>query len=92
MRLDAGDIKELKPIISAVVREVLNEVKEESERLNGQLAYTQPQAAAVLGVEPNVLRDCRLRGELIGSRVGKKILYSREELLQFLVRRQIGNA
>ena len=46
--------------------------------------YTEPEAGALLGIGRHVLRDCRLRGELRGRLVGKRILYERGELLRFL--------
>ena len=56
-------------------------------RVDGQIdkiAFTEPEAAAILSLRPHVLRDARLRGEISGSRVGKRILYERTELLRFL--------
>ena len=38
----------------------------------GRLAFTEPEAAALLGVKPHVLRDCRRRGELQGAKVGSR--------------------
>jgi hypothetical protein len=84
MRLDAGDIADLRPVIAAAVRATLDEIRAADAKLGNQLAYPQNQAASLLGVAPTVLRDARLRGELKGKLVGKKIVYSRTELLRFL--------
>ena len=79
----------LRPLIERIVATVLDRLQGEQEVLRDKLAYTEAQAAALLGIERHVLRDARLRGELVGSRVGKRILYEREELLGYL-RRQRG--
>lgn len=85
MNLDARAIREfLRPIVSDIVRETLQAIQQDEARLGDQLGFPQADAAALLGVEPNVLRDCRLRGELKGRKVGKRIVYSRSELIRFL--------
>lgn len=88
MKLDASDIRDLLPVIAAVVADVLAELRTDEATVGQQLAMTEPQAAAALGIAPHVLRDARLRLEISGSRVGKKILYERAELLRFLGRRR----
>ena len=88
MKLEPGDIVDLRPIIAAVVRHVLDEVQEEYERLNGRLGYGEAEAAALLGLSKHVLRDARLRGELVASKIGKRIVYSRGDLAAFLVRQK----
>jgi hypothetical protein len=40
----------------------------------------EPAAAAILGVEPHVLRDARKRHEIDFHRVGKFVRYSREQI------------
>lgn len=86
MKLDVSDIKDLRPVIAAVVAEVLAELRADESKIGEQLAMPEPQAAAALGIASHVLRDCRLRGEISGSRVGKRIIYERGELLKFLER------
>ncbi len=83
MKLDL-DEAELQPIIVATVAATLDQLQADRQKLDGRLAYSEPEAAALLGLRPHVLRDCRLRGELDGRRVGKRILYPRDELLRFL--------
>ncbi len=79
----------LRPLIERIVATVLDRLQDEQEVLRDKLAFTEAEAAALLGIERHVLRDARLRGELAGSRVGKRILYERQELLGYL-RRQRG--
>jgi hypothetical protein len=40
----------------------------------------------MLGVKSHVLRDCRRRGELVGCKVGAKIVYTSEQLQAFLAK------
>ena len=83
MKLEIADA-DLKPIIVEMVRAVLAEIGDNHARLDGKLAYAEVEAAAMIGVARHVLRDCRLRHEIVASKVGKRYLYPRESLLRFL--------
>lgn len=50
-----------------------------------RLALTEKEAAAALGVGRHVLRDLRLNGGVNYSRIGRKIVYSRDQLLELLL-------
>lgn len=82
------DQEDLRPLVRMVVAEALDRMEEERAKLIGRLAFTEPDAAVLLGVKPHVLRDCRRRGELQGARVGSKIVYTRADLLDFLERQK----
>ncbi len=84
MRLDARDIDDLKPLITAVVRATIAEIKADEAKLDDRLGYPEAEAAALYGVPKHVLRDARLDGKIHGRLLGKKIIYSRGELLRFL--------
>lgn len=84
MKLDQTDIQSLEPVIRAAVRAVLDELQASEAKLDGRLAFSEAEAAGLLGVARHTLRDCRLRGEIRGRLCGKKILYSRDELVRFL--------
>ena len=88
MRLDASDIRDLEPVIEVVVRRVLDRVEAERARVNGRLSYSEARAAELLDVNRHQLRDARRRGEIEFSRCGKKILYTRTALLEFLHRKK----
>jgi len=82
---------DLRPIVQAVVAETL------SQRPDGilpaeRLAFPEAEAAALCGVAKHVLRDARLRGEICGRLLGKKMIYERGELLRFLNARLQKNA
>lgn len=89
MKLDAGDISDLKPLIAAAVLAVLDHVRANEAVLGERFAYPEPEAAALIGVQRHVLRDARLRGEIIGAKVGSKIVIERGELLRFLAARRL---
>ena len=82
------DATALRPLVHLAVAEALDRMEEERAKLSGRLALTEPEAAALLGVKPHVLRDCRRRGELAGAKVGSKIVYTRADLLDFLERQK----
>ena len=54
MRLDPGDIQELKPLLVAVVREAIGQLEADEAKLGDRLGYTEPEAASLLGVRPHV--------------------------------------
>ncbi len=78
----------LRPLVHLAVAEALDRMEEDRAKLNGRLAFTEPEAAVLLGVKPHVLRDCRRRGELQGAKVGSRIVYTRADLLDFLERQK----
>lgn len=89
MRLDPGDIADLRPLIDAAVRATLEQLAETDRAVDpGRIGFTEPEAAALLGVERHALRDARLRGEVSASKIGKRLIYARDELLEFLRRRR----
>ena len=82
LSLDASD---LRPIVKAVVEETLATIRDNAAILDGErLAFSEAEAASALGVRPHVLRDCRLRGEIIATKVGGRLAYERAELLRYL--------
>jgi hypothetical protein len=78
-------------LIQAVVAEVLAQVEAVRAQVpNGQLAYSEEEAARLLGLEPHVLRDERRRGRISGSSiVGRRIRYTRQDLIDYLAGRRI---
>ena len=78
------DEKDLRPLVDLIVATAIERLSDERAEFGDRLAYTEAQAAALLSVRPHVLRDARLRGEIAGCRLGKRVLYSHEQLVQFL--------
>lgn len=84
------DPDELRPLVQAVVEEVLASIGTDEARLpSGRLGYPEAEAAALLGLKPHVLRDARLRGEITGSLLGKRYVYSRDDLLAWMRRQRV---
>ena len=75
---------DLRPLIECVVAETVERLAEEKARMGNRLGYPEAEAAALIGVQRHTLRDCRLRGEIEGRLVGKRIVYSRDELIRFM--------
>jgi len=78
------DSSVIRPLVQQVVAEAISRLEESGRQHGSQLAYTEAQAAAMLGVKPHVLRDLRLSGEVEASRVGMRIVYTRESLTRLL--------
>jgi len=76
----------LRPVIEAVVSEVLGRIDTTSTLLNGKLAFGEEEAAGLLGLAgPHILRDARLRGEIEASSIaGARIRYTKKNLLDYL--------
>ena len=75
---------ELRPLVRAVVCEVLDRFEGNGERL----AFTESEAAGLLGVPKHTLRDERLKRRIEASVVGRKIVYTRSQILEYLSRRK----
>ena len=78
------DKAELQPLIAATVKATLEQVADENAQLNGRLAFSEAEAASLLGVKVHVLRDARLRSEIQAKKVGKSFRYSRAQLIRFM--------
>jgi hypothetical protein len=84
------DADELRPIVAAVVAETLRAIEGLGLNERGaRLAYSEAEAAALLGVNRGVLRDARLRGEITATKAGGRLAYQPEELRQYLVRNRL---
>jgi hypothetical protein len=88
LQLDSDD---LRPLVEAVLEVALEKLETDRAQFD-RLAYSEVEAAELIGVRPHVLRDCRRRGEIEGVRVGKRIQYARDELLNFLDRNKLNGS
>jgi hypothetical protein len=85
------DVVALRPLVELVVAEVLARCREDEARLADRLAYSEEEAARLLGLETHQLRDERLRGRIAASQiVGRRIRYTREDLLGYLAGRRLN--
>lgn len=76
---------ELRPLVRAIVAETLAAAAGVASDA-GRLAFMEAEAAAAIGVRPHVLRDARLRGEIVATKIGGRIGYERAELIGYLAR------
>ena len=85
MRLEPSDIQDLAPVIREVVRATLDQMQANADRLPAdRLAFSEAEAAGLLGLARHTLRDMRARGEICAKKCGKEFRYSRQVLLDFL--------
>ena len=80
MKLDL-EPADLRPLVQTVLAEVLSKLP---QRAPERLSFSAREAAEVLGLTTNQVREARRRGELRGKRLGRTIVYERAELLRFL--------
>jgi hypothetical protein len=82
----------LRPLIAEVVEQTLARLEAAKAAVPERLAYSEPEAAALLGLEPHQLRDERRRGRITASQVvGRRVRYLREDLVNYLMtRRSVG--
>jgi len=84
--------EQLRPLIATVVAEVLRQLDADQHRLNGDvLAYDEPTAARLLGLEEHVLRDERRRKRITASKiVGRRVRYQKADLIAYLAERRVN--
>jgi predicted site-specific integrase-resolvase len=56
------------------------------------LAFSECEAAELLGIEPHSLREARRKGAIRASRiVNRRVVYAREDLLRYLAENRIND-
>jgi hypothetical protein len=79
----------LKPLIEQLAVELLARLETERAKLEGRIAYSEAEAARLLGLERHQLRDERLRDRIKASQiVGSRIRYLREDLVAYMLTRR----
>jgi hypothetical protein len=78
--------------LRVVVTEVVAELAARLAQVDDRLGVPEKEAARLLGVNSHCLRDCRLRGEIRGAKIGKTWIYDRRELAQFIESRKCETA
>lgn len=82
LSLDANALRDL---VQTVVAETVAALDADKVKLGERLAYSEAEAAELLGLHQHQLRDERNRGRIGASMiVGKRIRYSRQDLLDYL--------
>lgn len=78
------DEETIRRLVAPIVVEVVAKIGGKLD--DDRLAYTEPEAARLLGISATQLRDARLRGEIVGTKVGGRNGYERSELIAYLAR------
>ncbi len=80
----------LKPLVRDIVAEAIAQMEAARAAVpDGKLAYSEPEAAALLGLRVHQLRDERRRGRIQASViVGRRVRYQRDDLLTYLRERR----
>jgi len=77
-----------KPLIEQAVEAAMLKIENARATVSDRLCYSEPEAAAMLGLEPHQLRDERLRGRIKASSiVCRRIRYTRADLMDYLLSR-----
>lgn len=85
------DMEALRPLIAAVVSETLAAMECDRAQLNGKLAFSESEAAQMLGLNRWQIRDLRRADKISASQgPGRRILYARQDLEDYLARQRIG--
>ena len=75
----------LGPLIRQVVAETVAQLEVDRARLGDKIAFSEAEAARLLGLREHQLRDARLASKIACSQItGRRIRYSREDLLRYL--------
>jgi len=78
-------VEELRPVVQAIVQEVLSQLEQRQLLVNGKLALTEAEAAELIGLNPWQLRDVRLNGKITHSRiVGNRVRYTLKDIQKYL--------
>jgi hypothetical protein len=87
------DADALRPLIREVVGETLAALEQDRAKISDRLAYSEAEAARLLGLHTHQLRDERLRKRVSASQiVGKRIRYTRDDLLRYLSERRVNGS
>jgi hypothetical protein len=70
--------------IEELVRQVVAEVLSAIDWPQGRIALDEQEAAKACGVNRHVLRDLRLSGKLKTKKLGRKVVYCRDDLIRVL--------
>jgi hypothetical protein len=81
----ALDPEQLKPLLERVADEAIARYVAAQAQLNSKLAYSEGEAARLLGLKPHQLRDARRADTIECSQItGRRIRYTQEDLLEYL--------
>ncbi|MFO0970587.1 MAG: helix-turn-helix domain-containing protein [Gemmataceae bacterium] len=81
--------EDLRPLVAEIVAQTVKQMRDDDAKTNGRIAWSEAEAAALLGLEQHVLRDERRRGRIQASQgPGRRVLYTRKDLDDYLASRR----
>lgn len=89
----AIDSEDLRPLVEQVVEATLKKLAENKSALGAddRMAFSEAEAARMLGMNSHQLRDERLRGRVTGSITsGRRVKYTRADLDAYLAARRVS--
>ncbi len=78
------EVKFDRQLLHELVKQVLSEAGELLDWPAGRIALPEDEAAQACGVGRHVLRDLRLSGVIKAHRLGRKVVYTRADLIAAL--------
>jgi hypothetical protein len=88
LRLEPEDLAQIQEVVSRSVAETIGRLATVRPAENAPLCFTEPEAAALLHLDPRVLADERRRKRIKASAiVGRRIRYTRQDLDAYLASR-----
>ncbi len=86
MKLDATDFAEFKPLLAEFAAELLARQPTPLAPTGDRIAFSEAEAANMLGLEIHVLREQRRLGRIepCKAKPGRRILYTRAAIEAFL--------
>jgi hypothetical protein len=92
VKLEAADVNDLRPLLRTFAQELLAEYLSRSSLPTTddgtvRMAFSEAEAAGMLGIAPHVLREQRRLGRIEYSKgPGRRILYTRAHIETYLRR------
>ena len=87
------ETSELRPLVQSIISEVLLQMDQIRQAHGDKIAFSEDEAAAMLGLNPWQLRDVRRSGKITHTRiVGNRIRYTRNDLMEYLRQNQSRDA
>ena len=78
------DTAEVAPLVEQITRQVVAELSPLLQAGRDRIAWSEPEAAALLGWPDHRLKDARLRGAITYTRIGRGAYYQMRDLQRFL--------
>lgn len=82
------DAEDLRPLVTEILRQTLTECHHLTEGNEPRLAWSEADAAKLVGMQRWQLRDRRLEGQVLATKVGRSWFYTKEELMKLFTEKR----